>query len=511
MEGGGKGLLENIRVRYAPSPTGEPHLGNIRTALFNWLFARRYGGSFIVRFEDTDRTRYVAEALPTILETLEWLGLDWDEGPTIGTFNSEGPYGPYIQSQRLQFYRDTVDVLVDKGCAYSCYCSPDRLKELRLSQQRTKSLLGYDGHCRNLSSSEKDNLEKMGTSKVIRFRIPREGTTSVKDIIRGEVVWENQLLDDFVLIKSDGFPTYHLAVVTDDHLMRISHVMRAEEWLPSTPRHLMIYDSLGWQPPAFAHLPMILGSDRSKLSKRHGATSALSYRDQGYLPDAMFNFLALLGWSLDDKTELLSREALVSSFSLGRVSKAGAVFDQEKLSWMNGVYLRQLTADALITNLQPFVERPFSSGGLPDSIPRSLVKSRLISIVPLIQERMKTLSQGTELVSLFLEEKPFYPPELLLQKGMDIPATCHVLALTRSVLERVGLWGALEVETAVRPLIEELSLNIGQLFGSIRAAVTGRVASPPLFQTMEVLGREVCLLRLTQAIEKLISGDHLNK
>jgi len=504
-------LLENIRVRYAPSPTGEPHLGNIRTALFNWLFARHHGGSFIVRFEDTDRARYLPEALPNILETLRWLGLDWDEGPDSDDSGSDGTYGPYIQSQRLQLYQDTVGVLLNNGYAYPCYCSPDHLKELRISQQKTKSMLGYDGHCRQLSAMEKENLEKSGTPKVIRFRIPREGSTSVQDLIRGQVVWKNDLLDDFVLIKSDGFPTYHLAVVTDDHFMDISHVMRAEEWLPSTPRHLMIYDALGWRPPSFAHLPMILGSDRSKLSKRHGATSALSYREQGYLPDAMFNFLALLGWSFDDKTELFSREELVSTFSLERVAKAGAVFDQEKLSWMNGVYLRKLSADALITNLQPFLERPFRSGGLPDSIPRALDRTCLISIAPLIQERIKVLSQGTDLVSLFLEEKPSYPSKILLQKGMDIPNTCQVLVATKNILEGVKDWNPSELEQAVRPLLEELGVNTGQLFGSIRAAVTGRVASPPLFQTMEVLGREVCAIRLTQAINKLNSADDLNE
>ena len=504
-------MLENVRVRYAPSPTGEPHLGNIRTALFNLLFARHHGGSFIVRFEDTDRARYIPEALPNILETLRWLGLDWDEGPDSNDFESAGSYGPYIQSQRLQLYQDTVGTLLNNGYAYPCYCSPDRLKELRISQQKTKSMLGYDGHCRRLTTGEKQKLEKSGAPKVIRFRIPRQGSTLVQDLIRGQVVWENDLLDDFVLIKSDGFPTYHLAVVTDDHLMEISHVMRAEEWLPSTPRHLMIYDALGWRPPSFAHLPMILGSDRSKLSKRHGATSALSYKEQGYLSDAMFNFLALLGWSFDDKTELFSREELISAFSLERVAKAGAVFDQEKLSWMNGVYLRKLSVDEFITNLQPFLERPFKSGGLPDSIPRDLDRERLISIAPLIQERMKLLSQGIDLISLFLEENPAYSTKILLQKGMDVPTTCQVLISTRATLECVEHWNASELERAVRLLLEELDLNTGQLFGSIRAAVTGRVASPPLFETMDVLGIEVCVVRLTQAINHLDSRDHLDE
>lgn len=342
--------MNSVRVRFAPSPTGYPHVGNIRTALFNWLFARHHGGSFIVRIEDTDVTRKIEGAVEAILNGLRWLGLDWDEGPEVG-----GEYGPYFQSQRLELYREAAERLVSQDNAYYCYCSPQRLEEMRAEQIRRKQPPGYDRRCRYLGAEERRQREAEGITPVVRFKTPLEGQTKFNDLIWGEVVFDNSTIDDFVLLKSDGYPTYHLANVVDDHLMEISHVLRAEEWLASTPRHLLLYQALGFAPPQFAHLPMILGADRTKLSKRHGAVSITDYYEQGYLPEAMVNFLALLGWSLDDKTEILSRQELINNFSLERVSRTAAIFNQDKLNWMNGVYIRSLSLEDFTQRSLPFL------------------------------------------------------------------------------------------------------------------------------------------------------------
>ena len=300
-----------VRARFAPSPTGEPHVGNIRTALFNWLFARHTGGDFVVRIEDTDQERKVEGALDAILASLRWLGLDWDEGPESEEGGSRGDYGPYFQSERLALYREAIDGLLASGDAYQCFCSPERLDAMRKEQQRNQQPPGYDRHCLTTMSSGEREERAAAEPHVVRFNVPRsEDKLALDDYIHGTVSWDTSLVDDFVLLKSDGFPTYHLANVVDDHAMRITHVLRAEEWLSSLPRHVMLYRAFNWQPPVFAHLPIILGPDRSKLSKRHGATATLSYRDFGYLPEALSNFLALLGWSLDDRTGVLSREEL---------------------------------------------------------------------------------------------------------------------------------------------------------------------------------------------------------
>ncbi|CAI8015748.1 Glutamate--tRNA ligase [Geodia barretti] len=328
-------MSNNFRVRFAPSPTGEPHVGNIRTAIFDWLLAKRHGGEFIVRIEDTDRARAVDGAVEVIIEALKWLGLRLK-------------YAPYKQSERLALYSEHAERLVEAGFAYKCYCSPERLDAVRKSRSKQDNATGYDRRCRDLSQDER------AERPVVRFRMPLEGTTTVDDLVRGEVTFENRLVDDFVMLKSDGFPTYHLAHLIDDHEMQITHVLRGEEWLPSVPRHLQLYEALGWKPPLFAHLPIILAPDRSKLSKRHGATSLLDYREMGYLPHTMVNFLTLLGWSLDDKTELFTLDSLIENFSIGRVSKAGAIFNTEKLDWMNGHYIREMSADELADTLLDF-------------------------------------------------------------------------------------------------------------------------------------------------------------
>lgn len=486
-------MSEAIRVRYAPSPTGEPHVGNIRTAIFNWLFARHSGGAFIIRIEDTDQSRQVPGATEVLLDSLRWLGVDWDEGPDVG-----GPYGPYYQSARLRLYNEACQRLLDGGHAYRCYCSPERLVEMRKEQLRRKEPTGYDGHCRELSDDGRRRSEESGVVPVVRFKMPREGSTTVDDIVRAEVTFENRLLDDFVMMKSDGFPTYHLASVVDDHSMEISHVMRAEEWLSSIPRHLQLYRALGWEPPRFAHLPIILAPDRSKLSKRHGATSILEYREQGYLPSAMVNFLTLLGWSLDDSTEIIPPAELVRSFSIQRVSRAGAIFNVEKLEWMNGYYIRQMRDDELADALLDYW-----SAFPPQELPSVPARDYLVKIVPIIKERLKTLADAAGLISFFFKDELTYPASDLVQKGMDESGTLRGLEAALAGLNDLEDFDAEAIEGLLRPMAEELGMKAGQLFGSLRVATTGQRVSPPLFESMEVLGRERTLDSIRDSIQRL--------
>ena len=484
-----------VRVRYAPSPTGEPHVGNLRTALFNWLFARSNGGKFIVRVEDTDQDRYVEGALEAILDSLRWLGLDWDEGPGVA-----GPYGPYYQSERLQLYQDTAGRLLEDGFAYRCYCSRERLEEMRQSQKGRRRLPGYDRRCRDLTPAQCDEHEAQGLLLVVRFKMPLDGETRFRDLIRGEVAWQNALLDDFILLKSDGYPTYHLANVVDDHMMRISHVLRAEEWLPSIPRHLELYRTLGYEPPLFAHLPMILGPDRAKLSKRHGATSVLKYRDEGFLPEALVNFMVLLGWSLDDKTDVMPREVVVENFSVKRIGKAGAIFDKEKLLWMNGVYIRQLSEGELVERMLPFLERHLSrKNGQADV-------EYLKRVVPLIQVRLRALGEVARL-DYFFREKIRNAPHLLVLEGMDAGSTRDALRRALEVLSVLTDFSAPAIEEALRSAAKELGLSGRQFLGLLRVAITGKSAAPPLFETMEVLGARRCLLRLESAARTLEKLD----
>jgi glutamyl-tRNA synthetase len=488
-------MTEKVRVRYAPSPTGEPHLGNIRSALFNWLYARASGGTFIVRIEDTDRARLVEGAQDAILDALRWLNLDWDEGPEVG-----GAYGPYVQSERQAqgTYQVHTDRLIAEGHAYYCYCLPDRLDAMRKEQQAAGQSPGYDRRCRALSDAESKERLKANANPVVRFKMPLSGEIVVNDRVRGEVKFDSALLDDFVILKSDGFPTYHLANVVDDHLMEITHVMRAEEWLPSAPRHLKLYEAFGFDMPQLVHLPIILGPDRSKLSKRHGATSVLYYRDDGYLSSAMLNFLARLGWSLDDSTEILSREELVKNFTLERILANPAVFDKDKLEWMNGLYIRVLPPEALTEELVGYLEDTVT--GLPASVPRPIDRDYLKTIVPLERERIKRLSEAPEMLEFFFIDQPEFDPAMLVQKGVDIEGTRIVLERAVAVAETIVDWNEESLEAPYRALSEELSVKAGQLFGAIRVAITGRSAAPPLFETMAVLGRDRCLSRMRHAV-----------
>ena len=489
-------MSAEVRVRYAPSPTGEPHIGNIRTALFNWLFARHHGGQFVVRIEDTDQGRLAPGAVEAILDGLRWMGIGWDEGPEV-----DGPYGPYLQSQRLDTYARYAAQLLEQGDAYRCWCSREQLQQFRQQNPHSNSPARDSCRCRiqGRPAAAPDADEDEG---VIRFAMPTTGVSAVRDLIRGEVEWRNELQDDFIIIKSDGFPTYHLAVVADDHLMRISHIMRAEEWLPSTPRHLQLYRALGLEPPHFAHLPMITGADRAKLSKRHGATAIGEYREQGYLPEALRNYMVLLGWSLDGSSEVLPLSSIIENFTLDRVTKSAAVFDQDKLLWMNGVYIRELPPEKLAARMKPFVERRLPYEKLPVN------EEYLGRIAPLLQERIKRLDETPEMAAYFFQEPQPYDPALLVQKGMDAGNTAAALRAAGAALQDCAAFDHQGLEERLTAAGEELGLSRRQFFGMLRVAATGRTATPPLFEMLETLGRERTLHRLQTAAEMLNAAQN---
>ncbi len=493
-----------VRVRYAPSPTGAPHIGGFRTALFDWLLARHEGGQFILRIEDTDRTRYVPSAVQDQIDALRWLGLDWDEGPDVG-----GPYSPYQQSERLDLYQAAARRLIDSGHAYECWCSQERVDRVRMEQQQRKEPPKYDSRCRtdDERATARHEAESEGrTTPVVRFATPVSGDTTVTDLLRGEVTFKNSTLDDFVLLKSDGFPTYHLAEAVDDEAMKITHVLRGEEWLSSAPRHKLLFEALGFEQPVFAHVSLILGPDRSKLSKRHGAQSVLEYRDMGYLPDAVFNFLGLLGWSLDDKTEIISREDFVRHFTLDRLIKSPAIFNIEKLDWMNGVYMRQMPDDRLIDLLTEWLEKPEDEGGLPSQVHRPLDREYTRRVLPQVRERVRRLDEARDMMAFFYLPDGVEPDEdLLLGKAFadDRSRAREALAAALDVAERAETWDDDGLEEAYKALAERLGLKNRDLFMLMRVAVTGRTVAPPLFQSMEIVGRERCVRRLRDALHSL--------
>jgi len=477
-----------VRVRIAPSPTGLPHIGTFRTILFNWLFARKHGGVFIFRIEDTDRERFVPGATDALLDAVEWIGLDWDEGPRVG-----GPHAPYLQSERLPIYHEYVDRLLIEGKAYRCYCSTERLDELRRAQQARKQPPGYDRLCRSLTERERAEREAAGARSIVRFAVPLEGSTTFHDVIHHDVTWENRVLDDFVILKSDGYPTYHLAHLVDDHLMSISHVLRGDEWIPSTPRHVLLYRAFGWEPPVFAHLPAILGPDRKKLSKRHGPTGIAAFQQGGYLPEALLNYLALCGWSSGTEDEVLSLPELVERFSLDRVNRTGAIFDHDKLDWFNGIWIRKLPTQELARRMRPFLGEAATSGD----------EATLTAIAGLAQERLPTLADARELAEYLLGDQLSYDPALLLQRGLTRDQALAGLSRGADLAQQVDPFATPALEPAFRVLADELGLKPVQLFMSIRVACTGLTASPPLFATMAVLGRARVVARLHEAIARL--------
>ncbi|HXF56777.1 MAG TPA: glutamate--tRNA ligase [Actinomycetota bacterium] len=468
-----------VRCRIAPAPTGSLHVGNARTALYNWLFARHHGGSFVLRIEDTDRKRSTEEAIGVIVDSLRWLGLDWDEGPEVG-----GDYGPYRQTERLEIYRRTVERLLEEGRAYPCYCTPEELEERRRAALARGETPGYDGRCRSLSQAERRRFEAEGRRRAVRFAMPGEDVT-VHDLIRGETHFPASDLKDFVILRSDGTPTYLLAAAVDDVLMRMTHVIRGEDLLPSTPRQVKVMEALGATPPRYAHLPLIVGPDRQPLSKRHGAVSVEWYREQGYLPEALVNYLALLGWSYDDVTTFFTLEELVEKFDLSRVSRNPAAFDLEKLTWMNGHYLRAADEERLVGLLVEALRRE----GI--EAPPEAVRAAL----PLVRERMHTVREGVGYLRfLFVEVKPDEKAHRLL--GPDRAGYLEEVARR---LEGLQEWTPEAVEAALRALKDERGLSSKDAFQPVRAAVTGRLVSPPLFESIALLGRDRTLARLRAA------------
>ena len=478
---------KRVRVRIAPSPTGYFHVGSARTALFNWLFARHHGGEFVVRVEDTDRTRYNGEAVSDMVDSLRWLGLDWDEGPEVG-----GDYGPYLQSERLELYHRYAEQLVSDGHAYRCYCSPERLAALREQQMAQKTDVGYDRHCRNLTAAQRAEYEAEGITPVIRLKVPLEGQTSFHDVLYGTITVENKTLDDLILLKSDGFPTYHLGVVVDDYVMEISHIMRGDEWLPSVPKHILIYNAFGWEPPIFAHLPLILAPEgKGKLSKRHGGVEIRYFRDHGYLPEAMVNYLARVGWSYDDKTEIFDRDELVRYFDLSGINNSPARFSYKRLESMNAHYIRQLEAGDLAQRLVPFLRK----NGL------EVDAADLVPIVPLIQERLKTLSEAADWIDFFFQEPADYDANLLVGKKMTVAGSRDALQQARDRLASLPDFEVETIDSALRALADELGVKVGPLLGVVRVAVSGKKVAPPLFETLSILGRERVLARIDRGLE----------
>lgn len=467
-----------VRTRIAPSPTGVAHLGTAYTALRNWALARQNNGQFIIRVEDTDRERYVEGAIEVVLEALEWLGLDHDEGPEVG-----GPHAPYVQSERLEIYEKYAKQLVENNQAYYCFCTKERLDRVRKELQAKGKLPRYDKHCRNLESSDIQSKLDDGESFVIRLSVPESGTTVCNDLIRGKVEFENSGINDQVLLKSDGYPTYHLGVVVDDHLMEITHIIRGEEWLSSAPKHILLYQAFSWELPIFAHLPIIRNKDKSKMSKRKNDVSILSYRDKGYLPEAINNFLALMGWSHPEKKEVFSLDEFLSSFTIERTQTTAPAFDLDKLNWLNGIHIRELDDDELLARLEPF-------------IPKDCSQDLARDILPLIRERLVTLADFPQLTSFFYQD--IVPDRSLLQmKGVSKELVSEQLSTTKDVLSKIEIWSHETIEEKIRSLSDKNSWKPGQYFMMLRIAATGKRATPPLFETLEVLGKDNTIKRFS--------------
>ncbi len=469
----------DVRVRFAPSPTGYLHVGGLRTALFNYLFARGNKGKFILRIEDTDQKRFIPGALENLTSTLRMVGLHYDEGPDTG-----GDYGPYIQSERSALYQEHARMLVESGKAYYCFCTEERLDNLREVQKKTKRPTMYDGKCRNLPEDQvRKNLDQ-GIPCVIRLRYPNEGRIVFDDIVRGKVAMENEQIDDQVLIKSDGFPTYHLASVVDDHLMKISHVIRGEEWLSSVPKHIFLYESFGWEPPRFAHLPLLLNSDRSKLSKRQGDVAVESYLETGYLPEALLNFIALLGWHGPDDREIYTLEELEQVFSLERINKAGAIFDTEKLNWMGGYYVRHLDVSYVAERARPYFEK----AGIDISDGEKYLK-----VIHTARDYIYCLSDVVEHARMFYEDLTFSDEDRVL---MEEEPSQKIFRYWIERLEARPDWTFEETGALVKQAIAELGIKGKNFYFPLRLALFGNCHGPDIPTLVDTLGREKSLDRL---------------
>jgi glutamyl-tRNA synthetase len=485
------------RVRFAPSPTGLTHLGSGRTALYNYLLARQTGGVFILRIEDTDQKRFNPDAEKDLIDSLKWLGLDWDEGPDKG-----GPHKPYYQSKRMDIYRQHAEQLVGADKAFYCFCSPETLAEARKAQQARGEQPHYPGTCRLLDPAESAGRVKAGEAHVIRFKAPKEGTITVVDEVRGEIHFENRNLDDAILIKSDGHAVYHLAAMVDDHLMEITHVLRGEEWLPSLPLHAHIYLAFGWEQPKWVHLSVFLKpSGKGKMSKRETEEMRLTgqsifindFAEMGFLPEAVVNWTALMGWSYDDHTEFFTLDDLVKKFDIKKLVPSPAAIDFKKLDHFNGLHIRSLPEKELAARLLPYFE---AAGIVVD-------KALLAKVTPLIQTRMTTLDDGPELAAFFFRTELDVPIEELIGKDMSADESLLALVKAREILDVLPQFTAANAEEPMRAVADELGLKAGQLFGILRNAVTGQRVSPPLFESMEIIGRDLVLERIEAGISKL--------
>ncbi len=479
-------MSEQIRTRFAPSPTGYLHVGGLRTALFNFLFARHHGGKFILRIEDTDQTRYVEGAVEKIIDGLKWAGIEYDEGPDVG-----GEYGPYVQSQRTGLYRKYARQLVEQGDAYYCFCTAEKLEKMREEQTAKGLPTRYDGTCRRLSAEDVQRLLAEGQPHVIRLKMPEAGETHFTDLVRGKVTVQNELVDDQVLLKSDGFPTYHLANVVDDHLMGVTHVIRGEEWLLSVPKHLRLYEALGWEPPQMAHLSLLLNPDRSKLSKRQGDVAVGDYIEKGYLPQALVNFVALLGWSPGDDREFFTMEELIEAFSLERVNKSGAVFDLDKLNWMNGNYIRKLPPEELVDFLIPFLKRE----GV-DVSDRGTITKIILSVY-------KNITRGDQIYRaarvFFKDTLEISDPEALAVVREESART--VLSRFLEKLENLSALDMDSFKATMKEIQKETGLKGPQLWKPVRVALTGELSGPELPAVIEIFGKDKVRSFVEQALQ----------
>jgi nondiscriminating glutamyl-tRNA synthetase len=490
------------RVRIAPSPTGPLHIGTARTALFNYLYARRHEGTFVLRLEDTDVARSTVAFESNILEQLDWLGIAWDEGPDSAGGDDRGPYGPYRQMQRLERYAEAASRLLAEDKAYPCYCTPQELEADRKAQEAAHEPPRYVGRCANLTPEERAAREAEGRRGAIRFRVPA-GRIAWDDLVRGEVEIDTANIGgDFVIVRGDGTPLYHFVVVVDDAAMEMTHIIRGEDHISNTPKHILLFQALGHAVPAFAHLPLILNPDRTKMSKRKSQTAISDYRAQGFIQEALVNYLALLGWSTGTEEEILSLDDLAGRFDLEHVQKGGAVFDRERLEWLNGQWIRRLDAEDLIERLQPFLEADQAAGRI-DRVP---TPEELRPLVPIVQERLPTLGAIGDLVGFLWLDAVSVDPAVLVPKRWDRETTLAALRAAReTIVESVGpvTFEADELEPPLRALAEARGWKAGDLFMAIRVAVTGRTATPPLFDSLVALGRERTLARLDAAITTL--------
>lgn len=482
--------MREVRVRFAPSPTGALHIGGARTALFNWLFARRHGGSFVLRIEDTDAVRSTDQAIAWITDALTWLGLDWDEGPDAG-----GEFGPYLQSRRQDLYRRYADSLLEQDRAYRCFCTPAELEARRDAQRQAGRVPRYEGTCAALTADEVATRLESGQSFALRLKVPASGEIIIPDLIRGDVTFDSAVFDDFVIMKSDGMPTYNYACVIDDATMRISHVIRGEEHLSNTPKQVFVFNALNLSPPLYAHVPMILAPDRSKLSKRHGATSVEEFRTDGYLAPALNNYLAMLGWSPSHTgEEVFSLDELVPLFDLSDVVRTAAVYDVNKLTWLNAHYIRDMDRDELIQQLIPFLSRL----ELPTDGP---ALDTIRGAVELMRSRSRTLVELAAACSYYLHDVDEYDDKGW-RKYVASDESISILERARDLIADMPDFNAEALEARYRELADELSIKTSPLFHGTRVALTGRTVGASLFDTMELLGRETCLRRLDRAIQR---------